>query len=93
MLLAATSVLAAGQALAVPALGLLALRGVPASRHGAASGVFFAFFDLGVGLGGPATGAAASLSRTPAGALLAAAAAVALVALVPFVERARHASP
>jgi predicted MFS family arabinose efflux permease len=57
--LAATVVLAAGQALAVPALGVLALRRVPAARHGAAAGLFFSFFDAGVGLGGPLVGAAA----------------------------------
>jgi MFS family permease len=93
VLLAGTAGLAVGQALAVPALGLLALQRVPASRHGAASGVFFAFFDLGVGLGGPATGAAAHLAAAPAGALLAAAGAVALVPLIPFVQRVRETSP
>jgi MFS family permease len=59
--LGATMVLAAGQALAVPALGILALRHVPASRHGVAAGLFFAFFDIGVGLGGPAVGLLAKL--------------------------------
>jgi len=52
-------VLAIGQGLAVPALGLLALQGIPPGAQGAAAGVFFAYFDAGVGLGGPAVGAAA----------------------------------
>jgi predicted MFS family arabinose efflux permease len=72
-------VVAAGQALAVPSLGLLALERVPAVRHGAAAGVFFAFFDAGVGLGGPAAGLLARLAG-PAGALAGAAVAVALAA-------------
>jgi MFS family permease len=46
-----------GQGLAVPSLGALALRGVPAHQRGAAAGAFFAYFDAGVGLGGPFTGA------------------------------------
>jgi MFS family permease len=70
--------MAAGQALAVPALGLLALERVPAARQGAAAGLFFSWFDAGVGLGGPAAGLLAHLGG-PSGALLGAAAAVALV--------------
>jgi predicted MFS family arabinose efflux permease len=76
--LVATAVFAAGQALAVPALGLLALADVPASRHGAAAGTFFAYFDAGVGLGGPTVGALVALSG-PSGGMLGAALAVACV--------------
>lgn len=50
-------VLSLGQGLAVPSLGALALEGVPPQRRGAAAGAFFAYFDAGVGLGGPLTGA------------------------------------
>jgi MFS family permease len=68
--LLATALLAAGQALAVPSLGLLALRRVEPQRHGAAAGLFFSWFDAGVGLGGPAVGVAArSLSPPTAVAL------------------------
>jgi predicted MFS family arabinose efflux permease len=74
-------VLAAGQALAVPALGLLALRRVPEARHGAAAGLFFAWFDAGVGLGGPAVGLLAGAAGAGGG-LLGAAAAVACSAPV-----------
>jgi hypothetical protein len=73
--------LGAGEALAVPALGLLALARVAPARHGAAAGTFFAWFDAGVGLGGPATGFLAHLGG-PSGALLGAAAAVAATALI-----------
>lgn len=73
--------LGAGQALAVPALGLLALAGVPPQRHGAAAGTFFAWFDAGVGIGGPAAGLLAAMGG-PSGALLGAAVAVACTA--PF---------
>jgi hypothetical protein len=72
-----------GQAVAVPALGLLALRGVPETQRGAASGTFFAFFDIGVGVGGPLLGAVASIAGADgaiaAGALAAAASCAVLV--------------
>jgi hypothetical protein len=58
--LAGAAVAGCGQAVAVPALGLLALRGVPKTQRGAASGTSFAFFDFGVGAGGPLLGAIAS---------------------------------
>jgi hypothetical protein len=57
--LSALVVLSAGQGLAVPALGLLALGSIPAEYQGAAAGTFFAYFDGGVGLGGPVVGAVA----------------------------------
>jgi MFS family permease len=87
-LLAAVVVLAAGQALAVPALGLLALRGVSPDRQGAAAGLFFAFFDAGVGLGGPVAGASAG-ATSGIGALLVMAPAVALAAPIALVGRCR----
>jgi hypothetical protein len=73
--LAETALLALGQGLAVPALGLLALARVPTDSQGAAAGLFFAFFDAGVGAGGPLAGAMARLT-SPSGALVAAGAAV-----------------
>jgi MFS family permease len=80
--------LGAGQALAVPALGLLALAKIPPARHGAAAGTFFAWFDAGVGLGGPAAGLLAHLGG-PSGALLGAAAAVALAAPIAVISTVR----
>jgi predicted MFS family arabinose efflux permease len=75
-----TVILALGQGLAVPALGLLALARVPARSQGAAAGLFFAFFDAGVGAGGPIAGGVARLT-SPAAALALAAGAVATSAL------------
>jgi predicted MFS family arabinose efflux permease len=59
----------------VPALGLLALSRVAPERHGAAAGLFFAFFDAGVGAGGPLVGLVARLG-SPGSALTAAGVAV-----------------
>jgi predicted MFS family arabinose efflux permease len=78
--LAAVVVLAAGQALAVPALGLRALARVAPERHGAAAGLFFAWFDAGVGLGGPLVGVVAR-ATAPATAVVLSGATVASVAL------------
>jgi predicted MFS family arabinose efflux permease len=78
--LASTAVIASGQALAVPALGLLVLARAPAERQGAAAGLFFAFFDAGVGAGGLLTGLAAR-ATSPSGALVAASGAVACAGL------------
>ena len=79
--LAGTVLLAAGQGLFVPALGLLALSRVSPERHGTAAGLFFAFFDAGVGAGGPLAGGVARLT-TPAGALVVAAGAVTAAGLL-----------
>lgn len=87
---AATIVLAGGQALAVPALGVLALRRVPAACHGAAAGLFFSFFDAGVGLGGPLVGVLAR-ATTPAAAI--ASAGVAVLAVWPVALGIWHPSP
>ena len=86
--LAALVVMAVGQGLAVPSLGLLALASVPPSRHGRTAGAFFAYFDAGVGLGGPAVGLAAR-AADPSGALFAAAAAVLATVPVALLTRAR----
>ncbi len=80
-------VMAVGQGLAVPSLGLLALASVPPSRHGRTAGAFFAYFDAGVGPGGPAVGLAARVAD-PTGALLAAAGAVLATAPVAQFGRA-----
>ena len=78
--------MAIGQGLAVPSLGLLALASVPPSRHGRTAGAFFAYFDAGVGLGGPAVGLAARVAD-PTGALLATAGAVLATAPVALLGR------
>ncbi|HTU86115.1 MAG TPA: MFS transporter [Solirubrobacteraceae bacterium] len=86
--LAALVVMSVGQGLAVPSLGLLALALVPPSRHGRTAGAFFAYFDAGVGLGGPAVGLAAR-AADPSGALCAAAVAVLATAPVALLGRTK----
>jgi predicted MFS family arabinose efflux permease len=86
--LVALVVMAVGQGLAVPSLGLLALASVPPSRHGRTAGAFFAYFDAGVGLGGPIVGLAAR-APDPTGGLFAAAGAVLATAPVALLSRAR----
>ena len=87
--LVALAVMAVGQGLAVPSLGMLALASVPPSRHGRTAGAFFAYFDAGVGLGGPAVGLAAH-AADPTGGLLAAAGAVLATAPVALLTRTRR---
>jgi MFS family permease len=84
--LVALVVMALGQGLAVPSLGLIALASVPPSRHGRTAGAFFAYFDAGVGLGGPAVGVAAR-AADPTGALFAAAVAVLATAPIALLKR------
>ena len=86
--LLALVVMAIGQGLAVPSLGLLAPASVPPSRHGRTAGAFFAYFDAGVGIGGPVVGLAAR-AADPTGGLFAAAAAVLATAPVALFARAR----
>jgi MFS family permease len=86
--LASLVVMAVSQGLAVPSLGLLALASVPPSRHGRTAGAFFAYFDAGVGLGGPSVGLAAR-AADPSGALFVAAAAVLATAPVALLTRGR----
>ena len=89
--LVSLAVMAVGQGLAVPSLGMLALQSVPPSRHGRTAGAFFAYFDAGVGLGGPAVGLAAH-AADPTGGLFAAAGAVLATAPVALLARARAAT-
>ncbi len=88
--LAALVVMSLGQGLAVPSLGLIALASVPPSRHGRTAGAFFAYFDAGVGLGGPAVGVAAR-AADPTGALFAAAVAVLATAPIALLRVKRFA--
>jgi MFS family permease len=86
--LLALVVMALGQGLAVPSLGLIALASVPPSRHGRTAGAFFAYFDAGVGLGGPAVGLVAR-AADPTGALFAAGVAVLATAPIALLRRPR----
>jgi MFS family permease len=67
----------AGCSLIFPALGIEALRRVPAENRGIAVGAFAAFQDLAIGATGPALGAVAAV-HTPAAVFLAGAVAAAM---------------
>lgn len=68
-----------GFALLFPSLALLVVNRVPEERRGVAMGTFTAFFDLGMGIGGPLAGAAAALGGYEAAFWLAAACALGVV--------------
>jgi MFS family permease len=84
--LAGALVLGLGFSLLYPALALLVVDRIEERRRGAALGAFTAFFDIGLGLGAPLAGAAASLGGYPAA--FAAAGALAGVAVLVTLRRA-----
>jgi MFS family permease len=65
-------VMGAAFSLLFPSLALIVLERVPVERRGSAMGTFTAFFDLGVGTGGPIAGVAAAIGGYEAAFLLAA---------------------
>jgi predicted MFS family arabinose efflux permease len=75
-----------------PSLALMVVGEVGEDRRGSALGAFTAFFDIGVGLGGPLAGATASLAGYPAVFFLSAAAALlaALLAATSKLGRPRY---
>jgi MFS family permease len=85
-------VLGIGQGFAVPALGLLGLAAIAPAQQGAAAGMFFAWFDAGVGLGGPLAGVAAGAGG-PDAALAVAAGAVVCATLVRWPRRLTRPGP
>jgi len=84
-------VVGVGFSMLFPALALMVVGEVGEDRRGSAMGAFTAFFDIGVGLGGPLAGATASLAGYPAVFVLAAVAALgsAVLAAVPVRARVR----
>jgi MFS family permease len=74
--LAGAVVVGIGFSMLFPALALMVVGDVGDDRRGSTLGAFTAFFDIGVGLGGPIAGATASLAGYPAVFWLAAGAAV-----------------
>jgi MFS family permease len=64
--LAGAVAMGAAFSLLFPSLALVVVNRVPEERRGVAMGTFTAFFDVGVGLGGPLAGAAAALGGYPA---------------------------
>lgn len=77
----------AGFSLLFPALALIVVNRVPEERRAVAMGTFTAFFDLGVGVGAPLTGAAAALSGYPAAFVLAAACSLVAAAVALSLRR------
>jgi MFS family permease len=70
-----------GFSMLFPSLALMVVGEVGDERRGSAMGAFTAFFDIGVGLGGPICGATASLAGYPAVFVLSAVAALGTAAL------------
>src|SRR5207237_2403184 len=60
-------VVGVGFSMLFPSLALMVVGRVGDDRRGSALGAFTAFFDIGVGLGGPLAGATAALAGYPAG--------------------------
>jgi MFS family permease len=79
--LAGAVVMGIGFSMLFPSLALMVVREVGDERRGSALGAFTAFFDIGVGLGGPAAGLIASLAGYPAVFVFSALAALATSAL------------
>ncbi len=76
-----------GFSMLFPSLALMVVGEVTDDRRGTAMGAFTAFFDIGVGLGGPIAGATAALAGYPAVFYLSAVAALGTAALAASPER------
>jgi len=74
-------VVGVGFSMLFPSLALMVVGRVGGDRRGSALGAFTAFFDIGVGLGGPIAGATAALAGYPAVFMVAAGAALCSAAL------------
>jgi MFS family permease len=80
-------------ALIYPSLSLVVVNEVSESRRGAALGTFTAFFDIGMGLGGPLAGLAASLGGYSAAFWLASACALGALGVANALRRGWSAAP
>lgn len=78
----------AGFSILFPSLALVVVNRVPEERRGVAMGTFTAFFDLGMGVGGPLVGAVAALGGYEAAFLLAALCALGTVAVAASLRTA-----
>jgi MFS family permease len=76
-----------------PSLALIVVNRAGERRRGGAVGIFTAFFDIGVGLGGPLVGAIAAVGGYPAGFWAAAVCAVAGVVLTTTISRPAAVAP
>jgi predicted MFS family arabinose efflux permease len=91
--LAGAVAMGAAFALIYPSLSLVVVNSVSETRRGSALGTFTAFFDLGMGLGGPLVGLAASLGGYPAAFWLASVCAVGTLAVTTALRRGWAAAP
>ena len=80
-------VMGIGFSMLFPALALMVVGEVGDDRRGSAMGAFTAFFDIGVGLGGPLCGATAAIAGYPAVFLLSAIAALGTAMLAAAPQR------
>ncbi|HEY4428547.1 MAG TPA: MFS transporter [Solirubrobacteraceae bacterium] len=80
-------IVGAGFSMLFPSLALMVVGEVGEDSRGTALGAFTAFFDLGVGLGGPLAGATAALAGYPAVFYLSAAAALCTAWLAATAQR------
>jgi MFS family permease len=83
-------VVGVGFSMLFPSLALMVVGRVGNDRRGSALGAFTAFFDIGVGLGGPLAGATAALAGYPAVFVLAAVAALCSATLAAAGPRRAH---
>ena len=83
----------AGFSLLFPSFALVVVNRVPVERRGVAMGTYTAFFDLGMGLGGPLTGAAAALGGYSAAFALAAVCALSTIFVALSLRSASAALP
>ena len=83
----------AGFSLLFPSLALVVVNRVPEERRGVAMGTFTAFFDLGMGVGGPLAGAAAAAGGYEAAFVLAAAFALGTVGVALSLRKSSVALP
>ena len=82
-----------GYSLVFPALGVEAVRRVPAESRGVALGAFLACFDLGLGAAGPVMGLVAAVSSLPVSFAAAGALCLASMLLVRATRLADQAGP
>jgi predicted MFS family arabinose efflux permease len=76
-----------GFSMLFPSLALMVVGDVGDDQRGSALGAFTAFFDIGVGLGGPIAGLTASIAGYPAVFYLSAVAALGTAVLAAIPER------
>ncbi len=93
MALLGALIVGVGFSMLFPSLALMVVGEVEDDRRGSAMGAFTAFFDIGVGLGGPIAGATAALAGYPAVFYLSAVAALGTAVLAAAPERAPAPAP